>query len=426
MTPHEIENKYLSLEAKLAEFLARQGDYLRIILIALTNIFILYFTRSWWTNIYPDWARFYLLTYRFEMTIFLFTFSYLAIWLRHPIYLMLVMLGAWMYNTYRLEITNPWILVYPFYLIFSYGLIGVIAKWQKLYLKIAVAFVVIAGFLLCMYAAGRVGFDSRSSFMEMFWVLHPEYALISLLYLIVHPAPILALVPTQICTPMPIPIQTSFLKKDMQALKVLWWQGCINAFQGLLFFIICMGLAQIPMSAIKLVASVHQFIYFCIFVSASMNMVTGLIRMYGFDVVSASRFIFFANSPLDVWRRGSVYMYQMILNLIFIPVMRWTRSIILTSLACVLFIAFEMFLMHEYGVKTFYSIFFSEFSAATANAPVALWAVGYFIGGWLLLILLYRYTFEIIFKKISTAKSAWLQILTTQVLVVILMTLILR
>ncbi len=263
-------------------------------------------------------------------------------------------------TTYQASVYNPWAFAYPIYFAASYFLIRQAFKKRSVGWWDLSLFVVIGGFVASMYIAGQVGLTSGSYFLELFWILHPEYALLALLYLwasgkqsqrSVHSE--VALVPTQVSYPLPIPVVSRFMSDDPQRMKYLWWLGYINFVQGIGLFLLSMAIAKIPMSGDSLLAAAHRFIYFGINISATMGLTTGLIRMYGFDAPAASHFLFFANSPLDVWRRGSVYMYRAILDLIFMPMMRKTKSLFLTTIACLIFILSQMFLMHEFGVKSF-------------------------------------------------------------------------
>lgn len=433
LTPQYIESKWLDLESGFAEKMAQKSDFLRLVAIGLLGFLILTFTREWWENSYPDWTYFFLVSHRFNLTLALFVFSYLTYWLRHPAYLIFAQFAVWSYNLYQASVQNPWAFAYPIYFAVSYLLIRQAFKKRSVGWWDLSLFAVVGGFIASMYIAGHVGLSSGSYFLELFWILHPEYAFLALLYLWISGKqkqrsiyPEVALAPTQVSYPLPIPVVSRFTGDDPSRMKYLWWLGYGNFVQGIVIFLLSMVVAKIPMSSAPILSATHKFLYFGMNISATMGLTTGLIRMYGFDAPAASHFLFFASSPLDVWRRGSVYMYRAVLDLIFMPMMRKTKSLLLTTIACLVFILSQMFLMHEFGVKAFYSLVFSEFNSAVQFVPQVLWGITYFAGGWLALILLYRITIVPLFKRLGHSEPGWIQVIVTQCLVILLMSFLLK
>lgn len=85
-----------------------------------------------------------------------------------------------------------------------------------------------------MYAAGVVGTVISARYFQLFWLVHPEYALITLLFYCWSTPDIrsadgnsapLALVPTNVFYPLPLPVRSQIERKDTGKIVILWWRG---------------------------------------------------------------------------------------------------------------------------------------------------------------------------------------------------------
>ncbi|MBK7889362.1 MAG: hypothetical protein IPJ84_00475 [Bdellovibrionales bacterium] len=430
MAPEHIEKSVDLLFEKMAFLLSKSTEVGRLLALGFLVYVVYVLAPIQWTQNYPQWSRLYLVTDRYWLTLLIGFASYFYRWLPRAWLHATVTVGAWAASSALIGVSSPWILAYPFYILVGFGLLKCLDAHRTSLRRWAVSIALIGGFLVCMYAAGIVGTTVSAKYFQLFWTVHPEYALITLLFYcwsmpeLKHagdnPAPLI-LVPANISYPLPLPARSQIERTDIKKIIVLWWRGLLNVVVALGLFSLCLIVGNRELPASPGIAAVYQYFYFLIFISASMNFLTGLIRMYGVDAPPASRYVAFANSPLDVWRRGASHIYSMVLQFVFIPVMRRSRSTLVTAAACVIFISFQMFFFHEIGVRAFYSFIFPQFGTASHYVKAALLYTAAFALGWLLLVIAWQVTIERRKGSLVGPAGVWLRIVLNHVLVIALM-----
>jgi hypothetical protein len=411
MTPQNIENKWDFLERKAALSLASMSGWLPWLSVALLALIFRFAFWNQWIMDYPDWARFNLNQDRTWLTIPLIGLSLFVLRIpvdARPLFFISVLFSVWTWSCYRLGVTHPGLLFYPAYI---FGL-GLVLRWKDMDPSRSRQFwglaYVVLGFFGCMYMAGYLALRDRQVFLPFFWVLHPEYILLAgISWMVLKPASTwVAWAPSLLPNPIPLPstvVQNATLE--------LWWKGFLNICLGLALLRLNMFLAFIELPKQEWITGLHHYFYFCCYIIAVMNITAGLLRLYGFQVPDATRFLFLATSPTDVWRRGSVYLYQFMLDTVYFPVLRKWRSVWLANLVSAAVILLQMFFLHEIGVRIFYSLIFPEFSSnQNFTLSVVIWALRY-LGVWIAVIA----TWEFITRKMKL-KPVWTGVILTQLI----------
>lgn len=76
------------------------------------------------------------------------------------------------------------------------------------------------------------------------------------------------------------------------------------------------------------------------------NLVVGYARMFSYSVPDATNFVYLARTPADFWRRGVVYNYLFVFKFAYLPMLRLTRSIVVSQF----FSLFAYWLSHYWSL----------------------------------------------------------------------------
>jgi hypothetical protein len=155
-----------------------------------------------------------------------------------------------------------------------------------------------------------------------------------------------------------------------------------------------------------------QYLEFLLAVIAGFNIAVGITRMYGVPAADITRFPFLARTPLEIWKRGSSYVYDFILRFVFLPAYRSTRSIFATSLICLLVVVMHLFLFHEILIRKFYQLALPALSAPQVDPRVVLIFAFSYAFVWYVLIVI----FDLLWRKVLARKTSlqWLSVFVTQ------------
>ncbi len=282
-------------------------------------------------------------------------------------------------------------------------------------------------------------FSSRSGdtlLMAQFWLHHPEFFLISALsWIIFRKSSGAGLMPFLITNSIFFnlwPVELKFETVDQHKLRRLVWQGFGNLTFAYLLIFLDVHLvrfaqhAEPQLTAWAQALGIHilwlyvPFFYlnFSLQLSAGFNFGVGFIRSWGFDVPDMINFPGLAQTPLEVWRRASVYAYQFVLNYIFIPSYRVTRSLFLAGGACASFVIFHLYIFHELVINSFYKYFFPKLGASPPKLSLLSVQLFVFALLWLLLTLISIPWGKALQQKPSAVKS-WISVFITQVILML-------
>lgn len=134
------------------------------------------------------------------------------------------------------------------------------------------------------------------------------------------------------------------------------------------------------------------------------NLLVGLARLHGFRVRDATNFVIFSATPSEYWMRVSVYNYIFVLQNVFMPLMRVSRSRFLTT-----FVSFAFFFFNRFGKNWSESMLVSP-SSVTKPELIAGFARFIF---WFLLLYLSRRAWIFNKSRFTRALPAWLSIIFT-------------
>ncbi len=153
------------------------------------------------------------------------------------------------------------------------------------------------------------------------------------------------------------PWPKSAIDDDMTAGRRTWWNGYFNVLLGYSLFALVGGLIVHFESSYS-----NLFFNYLVHVLVdvgTLNVIAGGARLFGFNFPDATYFSFFAKSPGELWRRGSVYNFKFNQEFVFWPAIRFFKSYYPA-----LFIAFSMFYLNS---LTFESMLTLSGSRANTN-----------------------------------------------------------
>lgn len=422
MTPKHFESTWTAAESRLIKFLSSQNEIFRW--ISLPILAGLFYALLWpnWTVPYPSWTRLSLAQDRLWLVIVLLVLSLLVIHLSKEkllAYFGFSLLATWTFSCWKLQVLFPGTFFHPLFLVLTTFVFKLMLNSRTNSAKILSLTWLLFGFLASMYVSGYVALNNSPKFLPFFWTLHPEYLIFSGLAILIsawtqqNTNANYFLAPTQVIYPTPLPAGT-LIKPSAQ----LWWHGFTNLIFALVVLKLLFVMALMPPFESSLLNQLHRYLFFCLFIVSGMNFTSSLLRMYGFNVPDATSFLFLAYSPLDFWRRASVYLYHFMFENIFIPSFRKFRSQVTSIIICVLVIGTQMFLFHEVFVRWFYSFFFPEFGSNIQPVVATLSWVAKYLFLWLILSILFQKTIYRFFLKRQLVGTSWFLPILTQILIV--------
>ncbi|MCM2282617.1 MAG: hypothetical protein NDI61_12310 [Bdellovibrionaceae bacterium] len=430
MTPDSVEKKWDEWEARCIGRLSGTGDWGRLLGLAVLMLTGVFLILANWSHTFPSWARMNLAQDRTWILVSLVTLGFFTPWVPRRFlgpYFIFSFITSWIVSASLLQAASPAVLVFPAYLLVNGGMLSWLACRPTSGRTAMTLFVVTLGFGACMWSAGWVAMQGHTSYLQFFWLMHPQGVLWLAFALIAgvkspgaRDLTLKAWSPSQVGYSVPLAPETEVRSGDRR----LWWMGWWNILFAMLLLRIVIAMALSPLPAHRAAQALFLYGYFCVYVVASMNVIAGTLRLFGVAVPDATRFLFLSATPLEIWRRSFTYMYQFMFQVVFLPVYRVSRSLIVTGVLTAMVIGVQMFLFHEVGVRAFYSLFFSQLASVQVEWMHVLVDVGAYIVGWLILILLYRATLQKFFVRRGWIGASWCPVLSTHVLIVILVALL--
>lgn len=398
MTPQGIEAQYTRAENWLLNAIGRRRfPGLEMVVLALYGaVFFLWFQPLWQKG-YVSWGRAFLVQDRALLMPLLLGLTLVSLYLRPQFQTVVLFLSTcviWVYGCYEWIGFSFSMLVWPVLLGTAY-LGGQFSLGRGRARQLIAAIFFIALFFVMAFLLGweaqKLG---KISILRFFWLIHPELFLAFVLTAYFGYRNRAAL--PQFLNPVNVVAPTIWPESSLRSLESfvkvrLWWQGFFNILLAQFLFFVYFQILDlsvrygvppgVPLSLI-------QYASFLIVIIAAMNTTAGAARMFGYKVPDATFFLVLAKSPLEVWQRASTYLYQFILNFIFLPLYRKTRSYAVTGLFCFIAIVTHMFLFHDLVVRGFYKLVLPVFPAPQVDvAKVFLTAFSY-AGIWLVFILI--------------------------------------
>lgn len=410
MSPIETENKIITFENKLIQKFA--SHQYAVLITGIILLIFLYFTLPLWTQSeYPKWSKFFIAQDRTWALIILIVGSFFVYFVKpkYQTYLSLAFItSSWVIplnilGSFRWEILAP--------IIFILGNYFFLKKFRKYHL-VSLAFVAVLFLCLILF----LGFDANKNHdgkvFQYFSVLHIEVILFFFINSIFSKSTHdqLSFNPLQLFAPLPIPDE-SYIINNKTEKKTNFIKGALYIIEAQFIFMALIALFRFE--PFKESPSVPiQFYLFILFISASLKVCSGLLWMYGIQSPPTSYFLLLAKSPLETWQRGSLFFAKFIFSKIYLPLWIRTRNNLISTLASIMFVALNLFILHEFILGNLLSFLFPnlKFMVSTwfSLKQQTLW-----LGLWILWIFLFEHTFKKINFLSKTSIGNWILLLLT-------------
>jgi hypothetical protein len=139
----------------------------------------------------------------------------------------------------------------------------------------------------------------------------------------------------------PWPKQMSPIGSALSPKKnAIWWNGIFNLFLGYTLLALATALLFHFRESFQKIA--FNYALHILIDIATLNLIPGCARVFGFNFFDATYFVFLAKSPGEVWRRGSVYNFKFNQEFVFWPTLRFFKNYWVA-----LFLAFSMFYLNS-------------------------------------------------------------------------------
>lgn len=207
------------------------------------------------------------------------------------------------------------------------------------------------------------------------------------------------------------PEELSWVGDKDEIRRALWWNGAFNLLLGFSLMVARIQLdirVRVRGGADLFILSVEHLLRTMGDV-ALLNIMIGMIRLYGFSVRDATSFVFLSRNPAAFWRRTSVYNFRFIQKYVYFPLLKWTQNRLL-----LISISFLVFYINYYGFWNFLAIFgkMLGFRSWVPHAPIKeLFGQWLFFGISVLLIFLTPWIPIFNRRKGETALRAWASVL---------------
>ncbi|CAN5407132.1 hypothetical protein BH10BDE1_BH10BDE1_30760 [soil metagenome] len=193
--------------------------------------------------------------------------------------------------------------------------------------------------------------------------------------------------------------------EDKTSTEHIWWNGIANILLGYTLFAACAWLTVHDRVGLQKVG--FNYIIHILIDVATLNLIPGVARLFGFNLIDATYFSFLAKSPAELWRRGSVYNYKFNIEFIFWPVIRFVRNYWVA-----LFLAFSMFYLNSLTFESIAPIVSSSASNGDFHSRLeAARAVGFFL--YFLLICIPSRIWSFPMFPMAAAQRQWLSVCAT-------------
>jgi hypothetical protein len=294
-------------------------------------------------------------------------------------------------------------------------------KWVTRWIKILMIILIFisVGYYLAINALKT----QNSGVLSLFWIVHPQFYLLFLFSWIMikktGPSTWLSISPINLTWGTLWPEETTLLIGSKEDRWKNWNHGLYNCLVGSFFYLIVFGSKVLVKNASwnEIYLTSYYYIYFLLFIVGTFNMFIGLARMIGIHCPDPTNFLLLAKSPLEVWQRGSVYLYKFFLRYIFIPLYRNLKNYLLTMLISLLLVITHMFLFHDIFVVKLFMLMIPEMKAPGFSFfPTLLFSVSW--GAiWFIWIILAATVWQKHLVKASSPFLVWLSILLNHIIV---------
>jgi hypothetical protein len=139
---------------------------------------------------------------------------------------------------------------------------------------------------------------------------------------------IIALCPTNAMRGILWPLGSHISDDNQLRRRELWWLGFSNVFVGYSAIALRMGLQAYPFYRLKetYLRSPSRYILAILGIIGFLNILAGVIRMFGYRIPDATNFVWLSRTPAEFWRRGSVYQYTFVLRFVYLPLTRFFKK----------------------------------------------------------------------------------------------------
>ncbi len=309
--------------------------------------------------------------------------------------------------------------VVPLYLLFCFLILR--KKPSRFFPLLFRSLILIISFFAVGYAlAKEASSKNNNEILRLFWTIHPQFYLlfvISWLFSAIKKQDLLLSIHPMNLTWGTLWPQESSLVLTSKEVWEQWWQGLYNCMLGTFLFFLVFGLKllakDVRIDGHLLVG--FYYVYFIIYLVASFNLYIGFSRMLRIRCPDPTHFLIFAKTPMEVWQRGSTYLYRFFLRFIYLPIYRKVKNYFITILVCLVLIISHMFLFHDIVVRNLYAFLVPELNAP--NVPVL--PVVIFSFSWALLWFTWIFIGSTVWRKIllkfHSPALSWLSVLATHI-----------
>lgn len=424
LSPLAFEQAYDRFESQLAEKLAKANfPGLKLIALSAIAVWVFVFFRADWNGAYPEWARTGLFQERTPLATALIGLSFFSALIparMRSVFFFFSLSIAWIVSCYVMQKWAFGLLAFPVLSVFAWLALR-LSRASPMPRRLLLACAFFSTFALVAYGLGLEAIKlNNTRILQFFWLVHPELFLAAILSWILFSESktqrdAIAFIPTNALAGLLWPLELNLDPQDQKAKNRLWWRGYLNLALGEILLIGVFKLVRLYQhlsSHSFWVDSPLQYLEFLLAVIAGFNIAVGVTRMYGIPATDITRFPFLARTPLEIWKRGSSYVYDFILRFVFLPAYRWTRSLFLTSLICLLVVVMHLFLFHEILIRKFYQLALPVLSAPQVDPRAVLIFAFSYAFVWYVLIVV----FDLLWRKGLARKTSlqWLSIVLTQ------------
>ncbi|MCB0391194.1 MAG: hypothetical protein KDD58_07880 [Bdellovibrionales bacterium] len=362
-SPLDIERSMLKFESNIVQLLFRSSNF-KVIFVTII-LFLIYLTILIpMAGIHvPFNLRESLFTQRTDIYIVLGLGALISFYLKSEFrfyFFIFLLFVSWILPFLYRGVWEFSILAYPL-LACAFYLISLI-NLNKFLFKLVAFLLGILSFLMATYWMLKASFGkSGVAVSAKFWLTHPEFYVLFFLTVLLSNAnkefKRLLLNPMNLVWGTIWP-QDTLLSKNMTAKehKKLWCRGIYSVAVSILFFFIALFVRYLLKdSKLSLISTVIFYYFFYLFmIIGSFNGHVGISRMLGINCPDATYFLLLAKTPMEVWQRGSTYVYKFFLNFIYIPLQRKIKNYFLVMLICMCLIVLHLFIFHDVVIRNFF------------------------------------------------------------------------
>jgi hypothetical protein len=188
--------------------------------------------------------------------------------------------------------------------------------------------------------------------------------------------------------------------KSIEYTKI-WAQGLFDLIRSQLFIL----------AAFLLPIEENQFFeyIFRLFVMMGVaNAISGVARIYGFDIPNATNHLLLMRMPTEYWRRGASYIYLFLFKNIYFPIVRKTKKNSLAIIVCMLAMFFHSTMIHGLLLPIIHSLPINKYPIFYGFFITALWIPLFYLSG---------HRWSAIFAILPSQHRQWFMILATHALI---------